>query len=149
MIGKRTEQPSPSALVETMPFSPEFLANGGEQVLAGRERENARVDHRFHNMLLSTEHLLQMETALQLLEGQFDAPAFAIEYTNVGTGDLVDGEVRDVDVIPSRLLVETRDKAETLTIGRPNAAIDTSPERSLDLQVIERLNSPLGYRISF
>jgi hypothetical protein len=115
MISERAEEPSPAALLEPMPFSPELLANGDKELFTGHERQNARVDHRLDNMFLPAGHLRQVETALEVLESQLHAPSLAIQYANVGSRSLVDGEVGDVEVVLLLLLVANPDKAKTLT----------------------------------
>lgn len=60
MIGERSEQPSPSARVESVPFAPELVADGDEELLARHEREDARVDQRLDHVLFPAGDLGQV-----------------------------------------------------------------------------------------
>lgn len=114
-----------------------------EQASADDEREDRRVQERFDDLALAARHLIHPIVMLQLPEEQLDLPAEGMGRADVLGRELLDRDVRDVEVMPFRPLVPDSDDAQLLDRTANAPAVGASLKLHCNLDV-ENLTYPFA-----
>ena len=101
----RFQQRGPALRRKSIGQACERLPYECEETPADDERQDGRIKECFDDLALAAWHLLDAVVALQLLEEQLDLSAERVRRADVLRRELLDRNVRDVEVMALRVLV--------------------------------------------